>query len=55
VSDFRDWNYSSFHELTSAVPTRLSRDRTLNLFGSRADFVRIHQEIQPIDDFEDEI
>ncbi len=54
VSDFRDWNYSSFHEFTSEIPTGLSRDRILHLFGSRADFIRIHQEIQPLEDFEDE-
>ena len=54
VSDFRDWNYSSFHELTSDVPTRLSKDRVMQLFGSQADFIRIHQQIQPLEDFEDE-
>jgi len=52
--DFRNWNYSSYHELTANVPTRLQRDRLLQLFGSREDFVRIHQEIQPLVDFEDE-
>ena len=54
VSDFRDWNYSSFHELTSDVPTRLSKDRVIELFGSQADFIRIHQQIQPLEDFNDE-
>ena len=52
--DFRNWNYSSYHELTANIPTRLQRDRLLQLFGSREDFVRIHQEIQPLVDFEDE-
>jgi len=52
--DFRNWNYSSYHELTSNVPTRLQRDRVIQLFGSRADLIRIHQEIQPLEDFEDE-
>jgi len=54
VSDFREWNYSSYHELTSSVATRLSRNRMIQLFGSLEDFIRIHQEIQPLDDFEDE-
>jgi putative transposase len=54
VRDFRDWNYSSFHELASDTPTRLNRARMMELFGSHADFVRIHQEIQPLEDFEDE-
>jgi len=52
--DFRNWNYSSYHELIADVPTRLQRDRVIQLFGSRADFIRIHQEIQPLEDFEDE-
>ena len=54
VEDFRDWNYSSYHELVGNMPTRLQRDRVLQLFGSREDFVRIQQEIQPLDDFDDE-
>jgi hypothetical protein len=54
VTDFRDWNYSSYHELTSDVPTRLQRDKLLRLFGSHADFRRVHREIQPLDHFEEE-
>jgi hypothetical protein len=54
VSDFRDWNYSSYHSIIGNAPTRLQKDKVLQLFGSRADFIRIHQEIQPLDDFEDE-
>ena len=54
VSDFRDWNYSSYHDLITNVPTRLQRDRVIQLFGSHTDFVRIHQEIQPLENFEDE-
>jgi len=53
VEDFRDWNYSSYHELTGDVPTHLQRDRVMQLFGSRADFIRIHQEIQPLDGFDE--
>ena len=52
--DFRTWNYSSYHELTSTISTRLQRDGVLQLFGSHADFILIHQEIQPLVDFEDE-
>jgi putative transposase len=55
VDDFRSWNYSSYHELISNVPTRLQRDRMMQLFGSREDFIRIHQEIQPLDTFDDEM
>ena len=54
VTDFRDWNYSSYHDLVSNVPTRLQREKVLQLFGSRADFTRIHQEIQPLENFGDE-
>ena len=53
-NDFRDWNYSSYHEMTGNTPTRLQRDKVLQLFGSREDFVRIHQEIQPLEDIYDE-
>ena len=52
--DFRNWNYSSYHELVDNVPTRLQQEKVLQLFGSREDFIRIHQEIQPLEDFEDE-
>ena len=52
--DFRNWNYSSYHELIANVPTRLQRDRMMQLFGSQKDFIRIHQEIQPLVGFEDE-
>lgn len=53
VNDFREWNYSSYHDLITDVPTRLQRDRVLQRFGSREDFIRIHREIQPLPDFED--
>ena len=52
--DFRNWNYSSYHELTADVPTRLQRDGVMKLFGSQQDFIRIHQEIQPLENLEDE-
>ena len=54
VEDFRDWNYSSYHELIGNAPTRLQRNRMMELFGSREDFIRIHQEIQPLVDFDDD-
>jgi len=53
-SDFRNWNYSSYHELTSDLPTRLQRDRVTQLFGSRGDFFRIHREIEPLSGFDEE-
>lgn len=54
VNDFREWIYSSYHLLVSEAPTRLQRERVIQLFGSREDFVRIHQEIQPLVGLEDE-
>lgn len=54
VDDFRDWDYSSYHELIGGVPTRLQRERMMELFGSLDDFIRIHQEIQSLVDFGDE-
>jgi len=54
VDDFCQWKYSSYHELIGNVPTLLQREGILQLFGSRQDFVRIHQEIQPLPGFEDE-
>jgi hypothetical protein len=53
-NDFRHWNYSSYQALIADLPTRLQRDQVLDLFGSRADFIRVHQEIQPLVDLEDE-
>ncbi len=54
VIDFKDWNYSSYNSIIGNNPTRLQRDKVQHLFGSREDFIRIHQEIQPLTDFEDE-
>lgn len=52
--DFRNWNYTSYHPLISDLPTRLQRDKVLQLFGSREDFIRIHQEIEPLTGFDEE-
>lgn len=54
TEDFRTWNYSSYNETISDVPTRLQRDRLVQLFGSKEDFVRIHQEIQPLEWLDEE-
>jgi len=55
VEDFRNWKYSSYHDLIGTTPTRLQRDKMMELFGSRADFIRIHQEIQPLPGFDEDI
>lgn len=47
TEDFRDWKHSSYHVLATDMPSSLQREKVMKLFGSREDFVRIHQEIQP--------
>ncbi len=54
VNDFRDWNHSSYHELIENIPTRLQRSKVMKLFGSSQDFIKIHQELQPLPDFNSE-
>jgi REP element-mobilizing transposase RayT len=54
VEDFRKWNYSSYHELVANAPTRLKREKVMESFGSRDDFIRIHQEIQPLNDLDND-
>jgi hypothetical protein len=54
TEDFRTWNYSSYHELLSNTSTHLQRDRMMETFGSREDFLRIHREIQPLKSLEGE-
>ena len=53
TADFREWKHSSYHLLTSDIPSPLQREGVMQLFESRGDFVRIHQEIQPWDGLED--
>jgi hypothetical protein len=55
VDDFREWNHSSYHDLIGDAPTRLQQEKLMELFGSRKDFVRIHQEIQPLVDLNGEV
>lgn len=54
VENFQDWNYSSYHDLIGNAPTRLQRNKIMELFGSIEDFIRIHKEIQPLTDLDDE-
>ena len=43
VADFRDWCWSSYHELTGSGPTDLERDEVLGLFGGIQGFEEYHQ------------
>lgn len=42
AADFRDWPYSSYHALCSAVPTALQRDEVLAWFDGPAQFAEAH-------------
>ncbi len=56
ADDFRDWPYTSYHELLANYATRLQREKVMGLFGGREGFIRYHQEIQPqVDSDYDEI
>lgn len=52
VDDFRDWPYTSYTELLASYPTRLKRDKVMELFGGREGFIRFHREVQPKVDFD---
>jgi hypothetical protein len=54
VDDFRSWPYSSYLELLDRSPTKLQRDKVLELFGGREGFIRLHDEIQTFVDLDDE-
>jgi REP element-mobilizing transposase RayT len=43
VADFRDWTWSSYHELIGNGPTDLKRGEVLDLFGGIQGFEEFHQ------------
>ena len=45
VDDFRDYPYSSYTAISSAMPTRLKRDQVLEWFNGKDWFLRTHQEL----------
>jgi putative transposase len=45
VKDFRDWPFSSFHVLSSALPTFLCQKNVMDIFRSRRKWYRIHRDI----------
>lgn len=47
VKKMEDWPHSSYTMLMQDCPTILSRERVLNVFGGREEFIRFHQ--QPVD------
>jgi len=42
VDDFRSWPYSSYLALIDNSPTKLKRDKILELFGGREGFIRLN-------------
>jgi len=44
VKDFRDWKYSSYGVILSEKSTSLRRDEVLKWFGSRQEYVALHNE-----------
>jgi hypothetical protein len=42
VTDFRDWDWSSYHILIGSNPTNLKRDEVLRLFGGIQGFEEFH-------------
>jgi REP element-mobilizing transposase RayT len=43
VSDFRDWQWSSYHTLQATSNTKISRAEVLNWFGDAAQFENFHR------------
>ncbi|MBE0670407.1 MAG: hypothetical protein IH588_07450 [Anaerolineales bacterium] len=44
VKDFRDWKYSSYGVLLSEKRTSLKRDEVMKWFGSRQEYIDLHNE-----------
>ena len=42
VQDFRKWPHSSFHDLIADTPTFLNRQKVMELFGGKEEFMRAH-------------
>ena len=43
ISDFREWQWSSYGMILEERPTRLLRDDVLAWFGGRAPFMALHE------------
>jgi len=51
VKDFRDWPFSSYHELASKAYTQLARPTVLDWFGNPDEFQRSHSKPIREEDF----
>lgn len=54
MDDFRGWPYSSYLSLIDHSPTKLERNKVLELFGGREGFIRLHDEVQTSVELDDE-
>ena len=43
VKDFREWPYSSYHTFISDKPTKLKRNKSMEWFIDKSDFISTHQ------------
>jgi hypothetical protein len=44
VSNFEKWEHSSYHSILSNAPTLLLRDKMLNWFGNKEQFIKFHHQ-----------
>lgn len=44
VKDFREWPYSSYHEILGFEPTILCRSETIRIFNTRESFISFHDQ-----------
>jgi len=44
-NDFENYKWSSYQSILSTKPTQLKRDLTLDLFGNKNEFIKIHREV----------
>ncbi len=44
VDDFRDYKYSSYQSLLSTWPTKLNRERVMDWFEGKTQFLAVHQQ-----------
>lgn len=53
VNDFKDWKWSSYHNLIASKNTKLLRDELFELFGNRENFIFVNnQYLKKIDNIE---
>jgi len=54
VDDFKEWTFTSYHEILSDEPTFLQRNEVLQWFGGKEAFIQLHEEYSKQKQEEDE-